>query len=195
MTKFDQTFWQSRYLSQQTGWDIGAPSTPLAEFIQSLKDKNLRVLIPGCGNAYETEVLLASGFKNITLLDIAPAAVETLQKKFAGSPIRVVLGDFFEHTGQYDLILEQTFFCALDPSLRTQYVQNMKSLLAPGGHLVGVLFSVLFDGGPPFGGSESEYRELFKGQLEIEILEPCRNSIGPRRGNELFLKATPPKTV
>jgi len=86
--------------------------------------------------------------------------------------------------------VEQTFFCALDPSLRKDYVAKMVELLKPGGKLVGLLFDRQFEeAGPPFGGSKAEYEELFSGKLQISTLAPCYNSIGPRAGTELFLIA------
>ena len=110
----DENFWNQRYLEHQTGWDIGYPSTPLKSFAEGLTEKKISILIPGCGNAYEAEHLINSGFTDITLLDISPVLTAALQEKFSELPIRIVTGDFFLHEGQYDLILEQTFFCAID---------------------------------------------------------------------------------
>ncbi len=96
-------------------------------------------------------------------------------------------GDFFTHNGQYDLIIEQTFFCAIDPALRKNYVQKMADLLAPGGTLTGVLFNKHFDfEGPPFGGSKQEYENLFSPFFDIKILETNNHSSPKRKGKELF---------
>ena len=130
------------------------------------------------------------GFTNLTVLDIAPLAVEKLQDRLQSYPsVRILCEDFFEHVDNYDLILEQTFFCALPPSMREQYVQKMAELLVPQGKLVGLLFATEFDkAGPPFGGTTEEYLQLFSPYFTDAILEPCRNSIRPRQGNELFVK-------
>ncbi|QNA42861.1 methyltransferase domain-containing protein [Lacibacter sediminis] len=188
-TTLNAEYWSNRYQQQQTGWDIGYGSTPLVEYLQSLKDKSISILIPGCGNAYEAEWLLQHGFTDITVLDISPVLTAALAERFKGQPINIITGDFFEHNGQYDLILEQTFFCALDPTLRSRYVEHMHQLLKPGGELVGVLFNKEFEGGPPFGGSKAEYEELFSKHLHIKKMELCYNSILPRRGAELFFSA------
>lgn len=191
MQALDQQYWNNRYQQKETGWDIGYPSTPLKEYIDQLDNKDIAILIPGCGNSYEAEYLLEKGFSNITLIDIAPSLTKKLEEKFAkelDKRIRIITGDFFEQQQQYDLILEQTFFCALDPSMREQYVQKMYELLKTGGKLVGVLFGRSFEGGPPFGGSREEYERLFSKKFRIEILEACYNSIKPREGTELFVK-------
>ena len=190
MNKLDANFWQTRYEEGSTGWDIGYPSTPLKNYIDTITDKNIKVLIPGCGNAYEAAYMYQAGFTNLFLIDIAPAPIEQFRKKFPDFPEeRIILGDFFNLNDTFDLILEQTFFCALDPTLRTAYVQKMTEILKPGGKLAGVLFSVQFEKqGPPFGGTKEEYLGLFSKTFTINKLEPETNSIPPRAGNEVFIE-------
>lgn len=184
-----QEYWNNRYLQHQTGWDIGTVSTPLKEYIDQLSDKQISILIPGGGNSYEALYLLEQGFTDVTVIDLAPAVTEKLKKQTESyqSHITIITGDFFELNGQYDLILEQTFFCAIDPALREHYVTKMSELLKPKGKLVGVLFNRSFEGGPPFGGSEAEYRTLFASTFHQIHIEPCYNSISPRSGSELFV--------
>ncbi len=191
-TTLDEQYWSRRYRQQETGWDIGEASTPLREYISQLTDKEARVLIPGCGNAHEAEWLVKEGFSNITLLDISSVLVAQLQQRFKGMPVRVILQDFFEHKGEYDLILEQTFFCALNPVHRQDYVRKMTELLRPGGILAGVLFDRDFEGGPPFGGNKQEYETLFRESFQLVKMEPCFNSIPSRRGTEVFFIARKP---
>jgi SAM-dependent methyltransferase len=190
MADFDTNYWQERWLKAETGWDIGYPSTPLVEYIDQLSDKSLRILIPGCGNAWEGEYLFEKGFENTWLIDLAPGAVEAARARSEHIPAdRFVLGDFFAHQGQYDLILEQTFFCALHPSLRRTYAEKMHALLKPGGKLVGLLFDAeLFKDHPPFGGGSEEYRRYFDDLFQIETMDKAYNSVKPRMGNELFIK-------
>jgi hypothetical protein len=88
------------------------------------------------------------------------------------------------------LILEQTFFCALHPGLRSAYVEKMHELLLPGGLLRGVLFaSAMNSDRPPFGGSEAEYRNLFSLVFAKVEFEFCTTSIEVRLGNELLFSA------
>jgi len=193
MEILDDAYWNKRYFTQQTGWDIGQPSTPLKIYIDSLADKNQHILIPGCGNAYEAKYLLEKGFKNITLIDIAPQVTKQVTYKLSSyieqGSLKMITGDFFNLAEDVDLILEQTFFCAINPKLRQLYAQKVYELLNPKGVLVGVLFNfTLTNDGPPFGGNEAEYLEYFSPLFDVKKLEPCYNSITPRNGIELFVK-------
>ncbi|HQU95463.1 MAG TPA: methyltransferase domain-containing protein [Saprospiraceae bacterium] len=182
-------FWNHRWKSGLTGWDIGYASPPLVEYMSQYEDKSVSILIPGCGNSYEAENLLSKGFDNITLIDISEELTNRLRERFKKTPqVKVIYEDFFNHVGQYDLILEQTFFCAQILERREEYVRHVASLLKRGGRLVGVLFNVDFGKeGPPFGGDENEYRKLFSGLFDIRVMSPCYNSIPPRAGSELFV--------
>ena len=195
MTDLDNAYWSNRYQNKDTGWDTGAITPPLKAYIDQLKDKNTSILIPGCGNSYEAEYLLQQGFTHVTVIDISSALCVQLSQRlaaFTAKGLTIVCGDFFEHAGQYDLIIEQTFFCALSPFLRNDYAAKMPTLLKPGGKLVGLLFNKHFEGGPPFGGDENEYRDLFSPFFNITFMEPCYNSIPPRAGGELFIKLVKP---
>lgn len=185
----NQEYWNNRWENNQTGWDIGYPSPVITNFIDTVSNKELSILIPGCGNAYEAEYLVNNGFRNITLIDISPKAVTNLKEKFKSHPqITILCEDFFEHRGSYDLILEQTFLSALSPNYREAYTKQMAHLLKPQGKLVGVLFSKEFGNNtPPFGGSITEYYQLFNDKFYIHKLEDCKNSIGPRLGSEAFI--------
>ena len=185
---FTKEYWELKYKNNTTGWDIGAISTPLKAYIDQIQDKNIKILIPGAGNSYEAEYLLKKGFTNITILDIAKQPLLNIEKRLPKFPKEnLIHQDFFEHTSSYDLILEQTFFCALDPELRKAYVNKMYSLLNKNGKLAGLLFNFeLTNEGPPFGGSLVEFKQLFSTRFIVKTLEECYNSIKPRNGRELF---------
>lgn len=187
--KLSKEYWQERYSKHETGWDIGSPSTPLKEYIDGLHDKTTKILIPGCGNAYEAAYLYEKGFTNTYLVDFAEAPLKAFAERYPDFPEnQLICNDFFNLEGQFDLILEQTFFCALDPALRDNYCRKMASLLAPKGKLVGLLFNQIFEKeGPPFGGFLEEYKPQLSQYLNIQLLEECRNSIPPRAGKELFM--------
>ncbi len=187
--KFDKAFWSSKYQEGQTGWDMGEVSPPIQAYIDQLSNKQLSILIPGAGNAYEAAYLFEQGFQNVTVLDLAKEPLDNFKKRVPDFPdSNLIQDDFFNHKGQYDLIIEQTFFCALDPSLRVDYIDKMKVLLKYGGKLVGLLFDFrLTEEGPPFGGDADAYSLAFQNRFDIKTLAPCYNSIKPRAGRELFI--------
>jgi SAM-dependent methyltransferase len=159
--------------------------------VNKIADKNARILLPGAGNAWEGEYIWQQGFRNLVIVDFAQPALNAFAKRVTDFPKnQLVCDDFFNHAGQYDYILEQTFFCAIHPSLRTKYVEHMWTLLAPGGVLTGVLFDdVLNDDRPPFGGNSFEYLKHFRPIFNQLSLTKCVNSIPERAGRELLLRA------
>lgn len=185
----DPAYWNSKWQDNQIGWDIGYASPAICAYMDQYPNKDSQILIAGCGNAYEAAYLLEHGFKHITLIDFAPEAIKRVVAKFADhATVNVVCTDFFEHEGQYDLLLEQTFFCAIAPDRRADYVQKVSSLLKPDGRLVGVLFDQLFaNPGPPFGGDLGSYKRLFAPHFILQTMEKCYNSIKPRAGKEVFI--------
>ncbi len=95
----------------ETGWDIGEASSPIAEYFLQVENKEVKILIPGCGNAQRrTELLLEEGFTNITLLDIAQKACEVISQKFSHHEVEVILRRFFEHQGKYDINCRTNIF-------------------------------------------------------------------------------------
>jgi thiopurine S-methyltransferase len=190
MEILDEQYWENRYQQDDFPWDLGVVSPPLKMYFNGLKDKLIRILIPGAGSAYEAEYLYQLGFENVFVVDYAPSAIENLRKRMPNFPANhLIIGDFFQHQGKYDLIVEQTFFCAINPQLRRNYVAQMVQLLRPSGKLVGLLFDdVLNSDKPPFGGNKQEYISYFAEQFEFIHFELCYNSIAPRAGRELFIE-------
>lgn len=183
-------YWNQQYANQSTGWDIGYASPPIMKYFATVKDKTLRILIPGGGYAWEAEQLWKLGFKNVFLLDFSSKALDSFSSRVPDFPEQQLLEeDFFKHNSKYDIIVEQTFFSSFEFSLREKYVQQVSCLLVKGGRLVGLLFSHQFNFiGPPFGGDEEEYLKLFHPFFYIKTLEVCNNSIKPRAGRELFIQ-------
>ena len=183
-------YWDTFYSEDHSpGWDIGYVSTPIKDYIDQLTDKNVKILIPGAGNAYEAEYLKEKGFNNVYVMDWSTQAIGSFIKRYPGFPSENILTeDFFEHKGNYDLVIEQTFFCAIHPSERQMYAKKVFDLLKPGGKLVGLLFDdALFDNKPPYGGSREEYENYFKPYFSFKVYETSYNSIKPRAGRELFI--------
>ncbi|VAW11706.1 Gll0818 protein [hydrothermal vent metagenome] len=188
----EQEYWTNRYKEERTGWNIGYPSTPIKTYINQLTDKNISVLVPGAGNGYEVEYLFQQGFRNVSIMDISEIPLQRFQERNPDFPKSHLLHqDFFEHQGQYDLILEQTFFCSLVPTdkNRDAYAEHMAKLLKPKGKLVGLWFCFPLTGDMekrPFGGDKESYLGHLEPYFKAVGFTACHNSIPPRQGSELF---------
>lgn len=190
-----ETFWQNRYEQGETEWDMGYISPPIKHYIdtQLIKaDRNLSILIAGAGNGYEAQYLHELGFNHVVLVDLAKIPLDNFAKKVPSfNPNHLLQADFFkldEKKYQFDLSIEQTFFCAIDPKRRTEFVHKTHALLKPGGRLVGLLWDCDFPGKQlPFGGNKAQYQKLFEKQFEFAAFSECTNSHPKRQGRELFI--------
>lgn len=194
MTNLNASYWEQRYLDDNTPWDIGNISPPLKHYTDKISDKSLRILIPGAGYAHEAIDLHKRGFTNVYVCDWAPSAFDKLRKQAIDFPQNhLLVEDFFKLKLEVDLILEQTFFCALKPDRREEYVLKAKDLLSVGGKLAGLLFAVEFSNeGPPFGGTKEEYLDLFTSHFKVLQMDVAPDSISPRAERELFIELQKP---
>lgn len=183
-----ENFWDSRYKHKDTAWDLGEISSPLKAYFDQLTNKSMKILIPGGGNSHEAEYLHNQGFKNVSVVDLSQTALHNFQKRVPTFPIEhLIHRDFFRLGRTYDLIVEQTFFCALDPNLRPAYAPKASDLLNDEGKVVGLLFNEPFNNDkPPFGGCKLDYMDYFKSNFDILIMEDSHNSHETRDGKELF---------
>ncbi|THH05126.1 hypothetical protein EW145_g5028 [Phellinidium pouzarii] len=73
--------------------------------------------------------------------------------------------DFFnfaiEEEERFDVVFDHTFFCAIPPSLRSAWGQEMAALLTPGGFLITLVFPIdgSREGGPPYSVSVDIYAQ------------------------------------
>ncbi|KZS42797.1 SAM-dependent methyltransferase [Aquimarina aggregata] len=188
----ESSYWTKRYAENRTGWDIGYAATPFKNYIDQLTDKSIKILIPGAGNAYEAEYLFQNGFYNVYVLDISQTPLDSFSERVSNFPkSQLLLGDFFTLSGDYDLILEQTFFCSFvpTPENRFAYVKQMANLLTTNGKLVGLWFDIPLTGDMekrPFGGDKQLYLSYLETYFNTVTFEKCYNSIPERLGNEFF---------
>ena len=190
---FDEQYWTERYDAGKDGWDLGCISPPIKEYIDQLTNKDIKILIPGAGNSHEAEYIHNQGFTNLYVCDISNVPLDNLKDRVSTFPLdNLIHGNFFEIQDEFDLVLEQTFFCALNPLLRQDYIEQMSKIIKPKGSLIGLLFSMEFDReGPPFGGVINNYKAMFSKKFDIKVITPCTNSIESRMGSELFINMRP----
>lgn len=184
----DKSYWENRWHRSETGWDIEGPAPAIIELVLSKCKKEDKILFPGAGSGHEAAILFTEyGYSNIYICDWAKLPLERFESGHPTFPKAQILNiNYFELNQTFDYIVEQTFFCALEPKLRSDYVKHSFQLLNPNGIIMGLLFNRNFDRkGPPFGGTEEEYKSLFQKDFHIEQLELSSNSIKPRSGYEL----------
>ena len=190
MINLSESFWENKYKKNKIGWDLGEVSPPLKTYFDQLTNKDLKILIPGGGNSYEAEYLFNRGFNNTYVVDISKTALYNIKNRVPEFPSsQLIHANFFDLNDTFDLIIEQTFFCAINPNLRANYAVKMKDLLNEKGKLVGVLFDAkLNKDHPPFGGNIKEYTTYFEPYFRMDVFTKCYNSFHNRQEMELFIK-------
>lgn len=185
-----EEFWDQKYQQNKIGWDLGEVSQPLKAYFDQLENNAQTILIPGGGNSYEAEYLHNKGFKNVFVVDLSKEALKNIEQRVPTFPKNhLIHKNFFDLQMSFDLMIEQTFFCAIAPKLRQQYAAKTSQLLKEDGKLVGLLFDApLNTEHPPFGGSKTEYLNYFSPYFKIELIDNCYNSVENRLGRELFCK-------
>ena len=188
----DSSFWNLRYQNNQTGWDLGQVSEPIKKWFENQENKKINILIPGAGKGYEVKYGFEKGFENIFYMDFSTRAGDLFKETCPGFPKdQILIGDFFSLKKPmfFDVIIEQTFFCAIDPLLRPNYVEKTNEILKKNGKIIGLLFNREFDTkGPPFGGTEKEYKELFNSKFNFKKFENSLLSSLPRKDYEFWIE-------
>jgi len=160
-------FWESRYRDHTTPWDAGKVPDALRDYTKRIKSGS-RILIPGCGSAYEAGYLAENGF-DVLAIDFSPAAVELAKKNLFRFGDIVRLADFFEfdYGKPYEVIYERAFLCALPPRMWPQYAPRTAQLLRPGGELAGFFFLRETEKGPPFGTTPEALHALLDPHFDL----------------------------
>ena len=160
-------FWESRYRDHVTPWDAGKVPDALRNYAKRIRSGS-RILIPGCGSAYEAGYLAENGF-DVLAIDFSPAAVELAKKNLSRFGDIVRLADFFEfdYGKPYEVIYERAFLCALPPRMWPQYAPRMAQLLRPGGELAGFFFFRETEKGPPFGTTPEALHALLEPHFDL----------------------------
>jgi SAM-dependent methyltransferase len=164
MSEEKSRYWNEKYLAGATGWDRGAPSPALREWLEGGELAPGRVLIPGCGRGHEAVELARRGFA-VTALDIAAAPLARLKAELdaAGVSAELIQADVlhWRPAVPYDAVYEQTCLCALPPQEWPVYAEQLRRWLRPGGRLFALFMQTGRAGGPPFHCALGDMRALF----------------------------------
>jgi SAM-dependent methyltransferase len=185
-------FWNVRYETGKTGWDLGRTPSRLERYLAA-HPAGGRVFIPGCGSGWELEAFARAGYDALAL-DFAPAAVARAQARVGPALAgRIVLGDFFHHDlgAPFDLVYERTFFCALPPERRPDYIRRVRELLKPGGLLLGFFYLGTERGGPPYALFPEDETGLFGPAFAVQVDEPSPDGLPMFEGGERWRELAP----
>ncbi|MBC8323819.1 MAG: methyltransferase domain-containing protein [Candidatus Marinimicrobia bacterium] len=186
-------FWEDIYLEDDAGWDLGGPTPIFESMADSMSPGELCII--GCGKGYDAIMFAQKGF-DVTAVDFASSAINALEELANENDvnIQIVQKDIFsltpEHINTFDYIIEQTCFCAINPSRRKGYEQLVRKILKPGGKLIGLWFPLdkhPDEEGPPFGTTLKEVKSLFDNGWKIVKEEFPDLSIEPRKGREKLI--------
>lgn len=184
-TPNDPAFWDERYRTGRTAWDCGGVPCALREYLRQHPGPG-RAVVPGCGSGYELQAFHAAGW-DVLGLDFSGAAVAHARAILGSLADKVVVADFFTHAlppGDFDLIYERTFLCALPPDLWPAYARRMAQLLKPGGALCGFFFFGPEDEPPPHPVTPGTLASLLGPSFEKIIDETVTDSLPLYAGKE-----------
>lgn len=189
MEGYSQEDWQKHYDENDLGWDLGQVAPPFVNLLETNAIVSGKTLVPGCGRGHEVIFLAENGF-DVTAVDYSPGAVNHLNSIIQERKLnsRVLHMDFFEldstHDGLYDLLIEQTFFCAISPNQRASYVDTVARVLKKGGMIAGLFYHTGQEGGPPFNTTREDIVKHFSNLFEIRELDQAKNSAEQRKDKE-----------
>lgn len=183
--------WEKCWKQGLTPWDLGTPTPLLLHLHRTASLPNGRALLPGCGSGYDV-VAIAGPERYVIGLDVSENAINKAIQLSSLLPnasyFTFLKADFFtwHPTDLFDLIFDYTFFCAIEPDLRSAWARRIGEILKPDGELITLMFPISDHvGGPPYKVSVSDYEELLHpmGFKAISIMDN-ELAVGPRKGRE-----------
>ncbi|HUP28528.1 MAG TPA: methyltransferase domain-containing protein [Usitatibacter sp.] len=146
----DAEFWDLRYQASFAPWDAGRVPQHLREFAGRTPPPG-RVLVPGCGSAWDVRFLAELGW-DVVGIDFSRQAVAAARAVLGPHAARVRHADFFAPLPEapFALVYERAFLCALPRRLWPDWGRRVAQLVAPGGVLAGFFFYDEGERGPPF---------------------------------------------
>ncbi len=186
-------FWEEKYQAGTTPWDMGKPVPVFQRMAREFPPGKLCLI--GCGRGYDALTFAQAGF-TVTGVDFSASAIRDLKQLAQKENVSVAtacrdifaLPDKWENT--FDYVVEQTCFCAIDPARRPEYEIAIRRILKPEGRLIGLWFPLdktREDGGPPWGVTLAEVKELFADHWAIDLEEFPADSIPARKGREKLI--------
>ena len=179
-------FWDTRFRDGVTPWDAGEFPARLQKYLMGKTAG--RVLIPGCGTGYEVRLFAERGWE-VLAIDFSEAALEAARRELGHLANRVRQADFFRlQEGQFDLVYERAFLCALPRPRWPDWGKRMAELVRSGGALAGFFYLDDNQRGPPFGTTRDGLKALRGEAFELvaeETILPAE-SLAVFKGKEIW---------
>lgn len=190
VSALNATFWEEKYQDGATRWDLGQPAPPFVRLLTSSEPPLPgRIAVLGAGRGHDALLFAEHGFE-VVAFDFAPSAIEAgiEAARSRGLSAQFLQRDIFalgaEFKSSFDYVLEHTCFCAINPDQRSEYVNVMRSILRPGGKLIGLFWAHERADGPPFGVAIEALHQHFSSSFDFLSLELAPDSVESRRGEE-----------
>ncbi len=188
--------WDALWTTGVTPWDMGEPSPPLVAWLREGRlPTGRRVLLPGCGRAYEARLLAEAGYE-VVGVDLSPQAVAAAHAALPDLPrVSILLADMIADVDRiaatpFDWAFDQTFFCAIEPRDRAPAAAALARSLRTGGELWALTFQTQNTACPPYHTDPDEYANIHiaAGFELIEIRPVGDISHAARRGRETLVR-------
>jgi ubiquinone/menaquinone biosynthesis C-methylase UbiE len=150
----DRSHWETVYQTHkpdEVSWFQAEPRLSLELIRSAAPSGRSRIIDVGGGPSRLVDGLLASGFIDLTVLDLSPTALAQARERLGAMAARVlwVEADALTDTlppASFDVWHDRAVFHFLTtPSDRRRYVEQVRRVVRPGGH---VLVATFADDGP-----------------------------------------------
>ncbi len=186
-------FWNQIYQSQVPAWELEKPHDAFVAILPQLKLSRCRILVLGAGSGNDAAFFAKQGHK-VTAVDFSEEAVARGRSKYGSlENLSFVQSDIFtlppSMNAQFDVVVEHTCYCAVDPTRRNNLVKVWRQVLTDNGFLLGVFFSYDKNSGPPYGSSEWEIRARLQKTFRNLYWHRWQKSSPERLGKEFIIYA------
>ena len=185
------SIWHLRWSENRIGFHRSLANPALTEHWSKLElDSSSHVLVPLCGKSLDMHWLAQQGH-SVSGIEFVEKAVKEFfddwarkpqqtstkfGEKFTAGNINLYQADFFKiqpDDAPFSAWYDRAALVALPPSLRTQYVEQLRKLTTPDAKGLMVTFDYPKEEmqGPPFALSDEDVEHFFRPFFEIERLQ------------------------